>query len=323
MLVYIKPLSMFPKLHSDTLFGALTSAISELFPDKVDEMLTEFKINNPQFLISSTFPFIFNSENKIRFYPKIILNTKSEKIENIDFLKEYKKVDYLEETIFFDILSHKLTENEIINNFSDYHKVGNLLMNNDYGINVSFETSILPNNSINRLTNETETIFYSEGIEYGNMGLFFLIDVLNDEYEDIIQSALKFLKDRGLGRDISTGKGQFDFEIEDISIDDLYKNTGDKFITLSRFIPSEDDLEAIIADCNYELDSKRGRDKSGEIRKQIRFFKEGSTFRNSKDVYGKLVEVGINMPAIEYGYAYPVKYSEEIKWAILKNTILT
>lgn len=37
MLVYIKPLSMFPKLHSDTLFGALTSAINELFPDKIDE----------------------------------------------------------------------------------------------------------------------------------------------------------------------------------------------------------------------------------------------------------------------------------------------
>ena len=33
MLIYIKPLSTFPKLHSDTLFGALTSAISELYPN--------------------------------------------------------------------------------------------------------------------------------------------------------------------------------------------------------------------------------------------------------------------------------------------------
>ena len=200
----------------------------------------------------------------------------------------------------------------IINNFKDYHKTGNLLMSKDYGINVSFETNILPNNSINRLTNETETIFYSEGIEYGNMGLFFLIDVLNEEYECILKSALKFLRDRGLGRDISTGKGQFDFEIEEISIDDLYENSGNKFITLSRFIPSKDDLGKIISECNYELGSKRGRDKSGEIRKQIRFFKEGSTFRNSKEIYGELVEVGVNLPAIEYGYAFPVKYSEGI-----------
>ena len=42
MLVYIKPLSMFPKLHSDTLFGALTSAIGELFPNKVEEIKASF-----------------------------------------------------------------------------------------------------------------------------------------------------------------------------------------------------------------------------------------------------------------------------------------
>ena len=312
MLVYIKPLSMFPRLHSDTLFGALTSAISELFPDKVEEMLNEFRKGNPQFLISSAFPFVYNDENKIRFFPKIILNTKSERIDDIDSLKEYKKIEYLEENIFFDILSHKTSENDIISSFSNFSKVCNLLMSQDYGVNIHFESNVLPNNSINRLTNETENIFYSEGIEYENMGLFFLIDILNQEYESILKSALKFLKDRGLGRDVSTGKGQFDYEIEEFSINDSYKNEGDKFITLSRFIPTDDDLQKIIADCNYELGSKRGRDKSGEIRNQIRFFKEGSTFRNSKEVYGQLVDVGVNFPAIEYGFAYIIKYSEEI-----------
>lgn len=312
MLVYIKPLSMFPKLHSDTLFGALTSAISELFPDKVEEMLNEFRNNNPQFLISSTFPFVYNEKTKIRFFPKIILNTKSEKIDDIDSLKEYKKVDFLEESIFFDILSQNISENEIISNFENYYKTGNLLMSKDYGFDVSFENNILPNNTINRLTNETETIFYSEGVEYGNMGLFFLIEILNDEYESILTSALKFLKDRGLGRDISTGKGQFDYEIEDISINDLYENTGEKFITLSRFIPKDDELELIISDCNYELGSKRGRDKSGEIRNQIRFFKEGSTFSKSKEIFGQLVDVGIDFPAVEYGYAYMISYGGDI-----------
>ena len=303
---------MFPKLHSDTLFGALTSAIAELFPKKIDEMLDKFKNNNPQFLISSTFPFVFNNENKIRFFPKIILNTQAQKIDNIDWLKEYKKVEYLEEPIFFDILAHNISENDIINNFDQYHKVGNLLMSKDYGIDVRFETNILPNNSINRLTSETDTIFYSEGIEYANMGVFFLIDILNEEYEPILKAALKFLKDRGLGRDISTGKGQFDYEIDEISLEDLYNPEGEKFITLSRFIPTEDELGEIIGDCNYELGSKRGRDKSGEIRKQIRFFKEGSTFRYSKEIYGKLIDSGKDNPAVEYGYAFPLKYSEGI-----------
>lgn len=312
MLVYIKPLSMFPKLHSDTLFGALTSAISELFPEKIDEMLDEFRNFNPQFIISSTFPFIDVKGDKKRFLPKIILNTDFSDVENISIIKEYKKIEYIEESIFFDIVKGELSEVDILNNFNNYHKIGNLLMKKDYGIEIISKTNVLPNNSINRLTNETDAIFYSEGLEYGNLALFFFIEMLNDEYFEIITAALKFLKDRGFGKDISTGNGQFNFEIENLNLSDLYENTGDKFITLSRFIPTEEDLGKIISEANYEIGSKRGRDKSGEIRKQIRFFKEGSTFRNSKEIYGQIVNSSKVKPAIEYGYAFPLKYSEGV-----------
>ncbi|KZX12089.1 type III-A CRISPR-associated RAMP protein Csm4 [Methanobrevibacter oralis] len=312
MLVYIKPLSMFPKLHSDTLFGALTSAINELFPDKIDEMISEFKNSNPPFLISSTFPFIDINGDKKRFLPKIILNTDFGEVKNVNLIKEYKKVDYLEEEIFLDIINGKLSEVDILNNFDNYHKLGNLLMKKDYDMEIISKKNILPNNSVNRLTNETEAIFYSEGLEFGNLALFFFVEILNDEYDNIIKSAIKFLKDRGFGKDISTGKGQFDYELEDIALNNLHGNTGDKFITLSRFIPTGDDLGKIIADANYEIGSKRGRDKSGEIRKQVRFFKEGSTFRNSKEIYGQIVDSGKIASAIEYGYAFALKYNEGV-----------
>ena len=233
MLVYIKPLSVFPKLHSDTLFGAILSSMSELYPDKVNDMITEFENNNPPFLISSAFPFIFVDNRKVRFLPKIILKSELGNIDNISALKEYKKVEFIEEEIFFNILNHNISEADIINDFDDYSRVGNLLMIKDYGVSVSFDNVILPNNSINRLTNETDAIFYSEGVEYGNMGLYFYVNFMNDEYESIIKSCLKFLKDRGFGRDISTGKGQFDYEIDDISIENT---SGSRFIILSRFI---------------------------------------------------------------------------------------
>ena len=75
MLIYLKPLSIFPELHSDTLFGAITYAISQLYPEKVDEMVKSFE-DEPPFIISSTFPFIFKEDfengKKIKFYPKII-----------------------------------------------------------------------------------------------------------------------------------------------------------------------------------------------------------------------------------------------------------
>ena len=307
MLVYIKPLSLFPNLHSDTLFGALTSAIQELFPEKLDLMLDDFLNNNPPFLISSAFPYIFSDNEKIKFFPKIMMNSE-DKVNNIEFLKKYKDVDYLEESIFFDLLNGKISEKDIINNFKNYTQIDNLLMTKNYGINVDFKRNIVPNNSVNRLTNETNSIFYSEGMQYSNMGVFFYIELINNDYGKIILSALKFLSDRGFGRDISTGKGQFDYEVVN---ENIIRQSGNRFITLSRFIPSDDELDLINSQSCYEISSKRGRDKSGEIRKQIRFFKEGSTFNNFTNIPGQVLNSGTNFPAIEYGFAFPIMYGGE------------
>lgn len=306
MLVYIKPLSMFPKLHSDRLFGAFLSAISEMYPDKVDEIVKDFESDNPPFLISSTFPVLCVGEEKIRFLPKIILN------DNIDSSveqKDIKKVDFIEEKIFNDILEGKLSQGDILKNYHNYTRIKNLLMLKDYGKEIKFTSYITPHNSINRLSNRTK-IFYNEGNVYGeHVGLFFFIEIFDDSFKEIIKSCLKFLKDRGFGKDISTGKGQFDYSIEEsntINFDEEIKE-GDKFITLSRFIPSEEDLKFIKGDSFYEIGLKRSIDKSGDIRKQVHFFKEGSTFLHYKKYYGRIVDVGNYKPAIEYGFAFPIK----------------
>lgn len=86
-------------------------------------------------------------------------------------------------------------------------------------------------------------------------------------------------------------------------------NDNDRFITLSRFIPSENDLRFINDYSDYEILSKRSTDKSGEIRKQVRFFKEGSTFRIYSKHYGCIVKSGHKRPAVEYGFAFPIKYT--------------
>ena len=313
MLVYIKPLSVFPKLHSDRIFGAFLYAVSELFPDKVDAIINDFKSNNPPFIISSTFPAIKIKDEKIRFFPKIIINNSMNNSFDLDDLKDFKKVEFYEESIFFDIVNGRLSEEDILINYNNYHRIGNLLMLKNHNVNVEVKNAVLPNNMINRLSGKTK-IFYSEGIKYGdNIELFFFLEFFNPEYKDIISSALKFLKDRGFGQDISIGKGQFDYAIEDLSIMDFSSNDDihddDRFITLSRFIPSENDLKFIDEFSNYELLSKRSKDKSGENRKQVRFFKEGSTFKNYSKYYGKIVESGHVRPAIEYGFAFPVIYT--------------
>ena len=126
MLVYIKPLSTFPKLHSDTLFGAFTSAVNELYPDKVDAMINKFEDGLPPFILSSAFPVIFDGDEKIRFYPKIILDSDLKDIDS-KIIKDYKKVDYIEEGLFFDLIQSKITEREILENYNHYNRFSNLL----------------------------------------------------------------------------------------------------------------------------------------------------------------------------------------------------
>lgn len=310
MLVYIKPLSMFPKLHSDRLFGAFLSSVSEIYPDKLEKVINDFKSENPPFLISSTFPVLYVGDEKIRFLPKIILNDKIDSSVSLKDIKDFKKVEFIEEKIFNDILDGKLSQNDILKNYADYTRIKNLLMLKDYGKDIKFTSYITPHNSINRLSNRTK-IFYNEGNIYGeHIGLFFFIEVFDNSYLEIIKSCLKFLRDRGFGKDISTGKGQFDYAIDESYSIDFGEEIkeGDKFITLSRFIPSEEDLKFIQEESSYEIDSKRSIDKSGDIRKQVHFFKEGSIFLHYKKYYGEIVDVGNYKPAIEYGYAFPIKY---------------
>ena len=310
MLIYIKPLSTFPKLHSDTLFGALTYAISELYPNLVDEMINEFEENKPPFLISSTFPVIFNEGDKVKFYPKLIIGSDLSGIDS-QIIKDYKKVDYIEEKLFYALINGELSEKDILNNYDDYYRFSNLLMGEKIDVDIGFGENILPNNSVNRLIHETK-IFYTQGDSYKNLGLFFLVQIFNEDYSSILKSAIKFLKDRGFGRDISTGKGHFDFEIDETV---TFDESSDKnmFVTLSRFIPTEDDLKRINEYSYYEIGSKRGRDKTGEIRKQVRFFKEGSIFPNYQMNYGNIVKSGEINPAVEYGYAFPLRFNKEMK----------
>ncbi len=60
---------------------------------------------------------------KIKFYPKIIFPQKSKDLEEKyhpkDF-KEYKKVKFIEENLFFDLLKGRLSESDILRNYNQY-----------------------------------------------------------------------------------------------------------------------------------------------------------------------------------------------------------
>ena len=315
MIIYIKPLSMFPELHSDTIFGAIISSISQLHGETiVNNIIGAFESDNPPFTISSAFPCIIDEKNSnhIRFYPKIIFSNESDKTKReisekyLDNLKSYKKIEFLEEDIFVRLINGEITEDDIIVNLKDYYSYKGLLMNEKPDMDIYYGENIVPNNRVNRQFGNTE-IFYSSGMEYKNMGLFILAEFSNEKFKIFFEEEFKFLQDKGFGKDVSIGRGQFEYELSYDGGIALDNENSDYYVTLSRFIPTEDDLNSI-DQSYYDIGFKRGISSSKDIRKQVRFFKEGSSFifNNKKDIYGQIVHSGDKSPAVEYGYAFLV-----------------
>jgi CRISPR-associated protein Csm4 len=314
MIIHLEPKSLFQPLSSDTLYGAICSSLSNLY-ENFEEML-ELLEKNPPFLISSAFPFV-GKEGTNHFFPKPI--ERSQKATNMDDeldlrklkkIKQYRNAKYIHESIFNGWINGEVNDTYLINNIQDYKIQDGLVFPKKLDLKFSIESLDTARNSINRLSQFSD-IFYSSGDQYKNAGLYFMVKFRNKEqetkYKPVVESAIKFLGDRGFGGDISSGKGHFD--IGDISDKEIINqpDEGAKIISLSHYHPDISEIKTFLVkkDLWYDIYTKRGRDSTGKMRKQVRFFTEGSTFPNlNKDLYGKSMPVGDR--AVEFGYAFDV-----------------
>lgn len=321
LLVRINPISEFPIVHSDRLFGAICVAIKTVHgEEKLIEMLKNFE-KDPPFLLSSIFPCVKQEQlkqshenNIIYFLPKPIEDV--QKIDNhriyIENYKKLKDVKYVSDDIFNDWTNGKISESHILKNIDKYKVKAGLLFLKEKKLQFNIVTSDTPRNRINRTNNLSEDIFYFNGNTYDNMNLFFIVRLYDHKYEELLNNALNFLRDyRGFGKDLSVGKGKF--EIEEISEKKIIKSLKDnkRFVTLSRYIPSTDEIDMFKMRKNayYEIASKRGMISEGKPKKQAHFFSEGSTFPNLKNIYGKMLCV--HEKAVEYGFSFNVGIAYE------------
>ena len=326
MIFYLSPKSTLPHLSSDKIFGSIIYGISQLYPDKVDGIVDLFKNEKPPFIISSAFPFIENNGKILRFYPKPMIKSDyveklpkfedvEKEIKKIKKIKDFAEIEFIDENIFNKFVAGEIDDFEIFNSLNnDYFiksekflitKENNKIFN--FFINSSV-VEIRPQNSINRLIDKTE-FFYTEGQRFsGKNGLFFLIQ-FNEDLKNIVLASLRFLEDRGLGYDISSGRGEFTFTFDE---EDLFmENNGKYFTILSRFIPTKIDMENISKKSNYSFYGtgfKQGRKTNGDFKQKIRFFKEGSVFQAYNEVYGKVMDNDeLKDRYVEYGIPFTVK----------------
>jgi CRISPR-associated protein Csm4 len=175
---------------------------------------------------------------------------------------------------------------------------------------------------IDRLSNTTTEggLFYTHETFIGEKsGLFFLIDIKDKRYENLLNASLRFAEDRGIGGDVSVGKGQFDIELlTEAEIIHEPKNP-DSFTNLSLYYPCDDEIPFFKQHEEktwYNLIGKKGKIESAFVstkdiwKESIQMFEEGSTFPliSDRELYGKNPIVKEKPFKIQhYGFALPVK----------------
>jgi CRISPR-associated protein Csm4 len=149
-------------------------------------------------------------------------------------------------------------------------------------------------------------------------GLWF---VLQTEDLDFIKPLLRFLSDTGLGGERTVGKGQFEIPLDQIeSLQIPLAKDPNCFVTLSRYIPKDDECDFNLEPTSYSLSTIRSKHEAkhalkGHLtyKRLLRVFEPGSYFvpRSHKQTYGRVVPVGAasaegGFTAYHNGLAMPV-----------------
>lgn len=343
--IYLHPISSFKGStpRSDTLFGALCWAMRTLYGEEktLKPLLERFHPTqegigpDPPFLLSSTFPFLKAADKKVHLLPKpkgAFQLKRPTTLAEIRRLKDFKKVRYVTEGLFSRLINGKLDEVTLYGSFlSDgergkgtdlerYQTVqfGSLLVERELAGQVNGNwCSILdiPHNAINRLSGtvdegklfSSEELFVAEG-----SGLYFLMQFLDESWKDKVSACWRFLGDRGIGGDVSVGKGQFTVYVEERVLFSEPK-TASRFTTLSLFF-SEENLDG--QEVWYEWVKRKGKLESAYVpttdiwKRTVLMYGEGSVFPWDGRVfygYNPIVKEVDDLRVQQYGFAFPVR----------------
>lgn len=357
-IVYLRPRSSYrTALQSDTLFGLICWGIKTLHGSKgaFDKLITSLKSDNePPFVISSAFPCrFFPDENgkvvePLRYYPRPSARPLQKKLDApmMDILKDYKKLQMLPETLFERLRSGKMTEADLFEEFGEIYKINKKI---DQWTLEEFNKEVtarnlghwqyyrppqtkphtVMHNTIDRMTGSSRSsggLFYTEEVflRKDQHGLFFLVEFFDDDFIEIFQQLGRFYEHLGFGGDASTGKGVFEFSLEDFPHDTSIQ--GAQAVTnLSLYYPRPEELQYYCTAENkeklwYKLQMRKGR-VGGRLfvtpnvwKKSVNVFAEGGCFpkEEAREIYGTapvVKQVSEDHPVYYNGFALMLDYN--------------
>lgn len=331
-------LAVFP---SDSLYAALIARLAELKgAEAVADFIQPFKDGKPPFLLTSTFPYA----GDVLFFPMLIplkVDEQALKKQDMSF-KDIKKLGYVSKEIFealqqgkpiHEVLHKKNTlqgkkvlisqSREEIDGLPEDMKKWFEIPENKRQETPSpslWKIEKRPRVTLDRVSNKSQ-IYHTGQVYFAkDCGLWFGVYWLDETYREQTETLFYELGDAGLGGERSVGLGKSKFEKAKVQVD-LPIGTNGVWTNLSRFIPSQEDISALLAEhSRYTIRRVGGWVTSptglGQRRKTVNLITEGAILAQTANPYpGMVADVSPNYnsqgnplghPVYRVGYAFPV-----------------
>lgn len=329
--VHLKFKSSLPAqtIASDTLFDAVVWGYRHLYGKKEADKLVESFQHKPPFILSSAFPYLEAKNNKLYFYPmpRLLFHFSGDR----EYVSRFNKIEFVPEEIFWAMCRGEFNSDEIelrkskfgrkelpCLEFGEKYFLFDRFLVPDWldGRFELFKRVERPGNYVNRLTLATdESLYFRDEIFLSDKaGVFFFVRG-DQEVLKRFNSCLRFLEDRGIGGEISTGGGNFKLlEIEEV---EEFEAPEKAFVTLSLYSPTKEELSTFSSEaCWYELRVRQGKIEAAFLKlrnpwkKKLLMFCEGSVFpATGKEYYGSCPVVKKRpLRIVEYGIAFAVDF---------------
>lgn len=302
-------------IHSDSLFGALSCAWSNLHgDDELTALVGGFLKGEPPFVISSSFPFISN----MLLFPKplgALAEVMAGKGPGPAKEKKIKRAEFVSKDVFEWILKGRRPDgsacefiyngNKItaIASASEVTRMGKMPSDSVFWRKAEAAHVVLDRGNQSSSIFRVGDVSFSEG-----MGLYFLADFRDRSIISKFDAAMRLLGEEGIGGERSSGKGSFRFKRDTVEIgaedrsngingcngsncsdssnsgsDDNYAaNSGvGSLVLLSLYHPEKTEVElGLLTRSRYQLITRRGWISSQGSRtlrkKTVRMISEGS-----------------------------------------------
>jgi CRISPR-associated protein Csm4 len=315
-------------MPSDSLFAALVARLAvRQGKEAVERFMAPFLDDNPPFVLTSTFPFA----GEVRFFPvpaKLFGAGEGEQVHS----KDLKKVKFISEGVFRKVLegkslsglypeAEKLQKKQVLVVKEERTSLPKGMLEREGPI---WSVERRPRVTVDR-KKQTSSIYFTGRVAYAKgCGLWFGVRWLKEDatLKELFTSLLKDLGEVGLGAERSTGFGVCQIEPgEKLELPEACAETCDLWISLSRYLPCQDEMAAlqhsqavfVLRNVGGWVDSPLRR---GQRRRAVNLLTEGSVFGELKRaVPGQVVDVRPRYPTnhdplghavYRYGLAFAV-----------------